>query len=285
MAEVAYTIDELRALRRLMDDRRREVALVPTMGALHEGHLSLISRAAESAEEVVVSVYVNPLQFGSAEDFDHYPRSLERDVALASAAGATLCFAPNESQMFPLGQPVVTVDPGPFGELLEGRSRPGHFRGVATIVTRLFALARPARAYFGEKDFEQLCVIRRLVDDLGLDVEIVAMPIVRAPDGLALSSRNERLDPDERRHATVLYRALRRGRELLESGVRAVGAVEREMAAIVAAEPGVTLDYAVVRREVDLAPPDRGDVARLRLLIAAQVGPVRLIDNIGVPLP
>jgi len=251
------------------------------MGALHEGHLSLIREAALRDDAVIVSIFVNPLQFGSLEDLAHYPRQLERDVGLATRAGATVIFAPSEVQMFPSGRPVISVDPGSYGELLEGSHRPGHMRGVATIVTKLLSLTRPDRAYFGEKDYEQLTLVRHLVDDLGLGVEIVGMPIVREADGLAMSSRNQRLNDHERGQATVLFRAITHGASVLGAGRDDLAAVEHEMAEVVSSEPEVILDYATVRRSSDLGVvnPLRGS---LRILIAASVGPVRLIDNLAL---
>ncbi len=274
---VLRTIEELRARRRDLVD----VAFVPTMGALHRGHSSLIEQAATDHREVILSVFVNPLQFGSATDLLHYPRRLEADARLAEEAGATYLFAPSEEAMFPSGPPMVTVDPGPLGALLEGSSRPGHMAGVATIVTRLFGLVQPQVAYFGEKDFEQLTLIRRLVVDLGLGIEIVGMPIVREADGLALSSRNLRLDAIERSQATVLSRALRVGAAAVAQGCNSLAELEAVMAGVVAGESGVALDYATAREESTFALPSSFE-APLRLLIAATVGPVRLIDNVAV---
>ena len=236
----------------------RTVGLVPTMGALHEGHASLIRRSAADCDVTAVTVFVNPLQFGPSEDFATYPRDLSGDVEAAAAAGAGLLFAPPVDDMYPV-PPTVTVNVA--GEdVMEGASRPGHFDGVATVVAKLFNLAGPCRAYFGEKDWQQLRVVRRLVEDLSFPVEVVACPTVRDADGLALSSRNAGLSAEERRAATVLYRALRAG--------VASDDPRLSMAEIVATEPLVTLDYA--------------EVLPNRLLIAARVGRVRLIDNLGV---
>jgi pantoate--beta-alanine ligase len=248
-------------LRKELDAARaagRTVGLVPTMGALHEGHASLIRRSAAECDLTAVTVFVNPLQFGPAEDFATYPRDLSADGGVAAGAGAEVVFAPPVEEMYPQ-RPSVTVHVA--GEdVLEGASRPGHFDGVATAVAKLFNLAGPCRAYFGEKDWQQLRVVRRLVADLSFPVEVAACPIVRDADGLALSSRNARLSPEERRAATVLYRALRAG--------VAADDPRRVMVAVVATEPLVMLDYAEVV----------GD----RLLVAARVGSVRLIDNMGV---
>lgn len=244
-------------LRKELDGARaagRSVGLVPTMGALHEGHASLIRRSAAECDVTAVTVFVNPLQFGPSEDFASYPRDLDADVAVAAEAGAGLLFAPPVEDMYANGAPAVTVHVA--GEdVLEGAARPGHFDGVATVVAKLFNLAGPCRAYFGEKDWQQLRVVRRLVADLSFPVDVVACPTVRDADGLALSSRNRRLSPEERRAAAVLYRAL-------------TTYPARPMADVVAEEPLATLDYAEVV----------GD----RLLIAARIGGVRLIDNMKV---
>ena len=245
------------------------VGLVPTMGALHEGHASLIRRSAADCDVTAVTVFVNPLQFGPAEDFATYPRDLEGDVAVAGAAGAGIVFAPPVEEMYPEGQPAVTVHVAGEDEL-EGAARPGHFDGVATVVAKLFNLAGPCRAYFGEKDWQQLRVVRRLVADLSFAVEVVGCPTVRAADGLALSSRNVRLSPAEREAATVLHRALQAGVAARMAGERSPAMVRRIMAGVVAGEPLATLDYLEAR-------PDR-------LLIAARVGDVRLIDNLKVRL-
>ncbi len=257
-------------LRKELDAARaagRTVGLVPTMGALHEGHASLIRRSAAECDLTAVTVFVNPLQFGPSEDFATYPRDLDADVAAASAAGAGLLLAPLVDDVYAGGTPAVTVHVA--GEdVLEGAARPGHFDGVATVVAKLFNLAGPCRAYFGEKDWQQLRVVRRLVADLSFPVDVVACPTVREADGLALSSRNLRLSAEERQAATVLYRALRAGVAARMAGERNPATVRRTMVDTVAGEPLAALDYAEVL-------PDR-------LLIAARVGSVRLIDNMRV---
>ena len=216
---VARTRAELARRRAAVPGR---LALVPTMGALHEGHAELIRRAAALAGTVAVSIFVNPLQFGPAEDLDRYPRTPERDLALLAELGVALVFAPSAAEMYPAGRPAVTVEPGPLGNLLEGASRPGHFTGVLTVVTKLLNLVRPDVAVFGEKDYQQLALIRRTVADLELGVEIAGVPTVRDPDGLALSSRNRYLTPEQRRQALALPRALRAGAEEGPSGAGAV---------------------------------------------------------------
>lgn len=258
------------------------VGLVPTMGALHEGHLSLVERASDECGAVCVTVFVNPLQFGVGEDLDAYPRPLEADMKVASEAGATLVFAPSRDEMFP-SEPDVTVHAGRLGSRLEGAHRPGHLDGVATVVAKFFAMAGPCRAYFGEKDFQQLIVVRRLVRDLSYPVEVVGCPTVRAADGLALSSRNAYLSFEEREAAPVLFRALQAGAAMVLAGERQPEPVDDLMAAIIEAEPLARLDYAAAVGAATLERPSHlgGEV---RLLGAASFGRARLIDNLGVSL-
>ena len=271
---------------RVLDEARatgREVGLVPTMGALHAGHRSLVERAAAECDVVAVTVFVNPLQFGDAADLARYPRDLDGDVAKAQAAGASVVFAPSVQEMYP-GYPdpvATTVHVDGVSEGLEGASRPGHFDGVATVVAKLFALAGRSRAYFGEKDFQQLAVVRRMATDLSLPVEVVACPTVREPDGLALSSRNVRLSPDERLAAVALRRALVEGRAAIARGERMADRVRAAMTAVLDAAPLVRPDYAEVVDPGTLCRVSRIE-GELRLLVAAEVGPVRLIDNEGV---
>jgi pantoate--beta-alanine ligase len=275
-----------RDLRAVLDQVRAAgltVGFVPTMGALHEGHLSLIRRSAAECDVTMVSVFVNPLQFGPGEDLATYPRDLEGDRRLAAAAGADVVFAPTVAEMYPEPTSTTVAVDGPL-DVLEGASRPGHFAGVATVVAKLFSLAGPCRAYFGEKDWQQLVVVRRLALDLSFPVQVVGCPTVRDADGLACSSRNARLGAEERQAATVLHRALAGAASLVEAGERDPDVVRRRMAEVVASEPLVRLDYGEVVRAADLAPIDRleGD---LRLLVAARVGATRLIDNVGVAAP
>ena len=268
-------IDTIEGFRTALDGERaagRTVGLVPTMGALHDGHLSLVRRAASECGVVAVTVFVNPLQFGPTEDLATYPRDLEGDVVVAAAAGVAYLFAPTVEEMYP--EPMrTTVSVRGVADAMEGAARPGHFAGVATVVAKLFAVAGPCRAYFGEKDYQQLAVIRRMVADLSFPVEVVACPTVREPDGLAVSSRNARLSPAERRAAAVLHRALKAGRARLEAGQRDLDLVRRAMADEVAGERLARLDYA------EVADDDGGR----RLFVAARFGPVRLIDNVAVP--
>ena len=270
---VARTRAVLTARRRALGDRT--VALVPTMGALHAGHAELVRYAAARADAVAVSIFVNPLQFGPGEDLDRYPRTLDADLDLLAELGVDLVFAPTAAEMYPGGPPQVTVAPGPLGDLLEGASRPGHFAGVLTVVTKLLGLVRPDVAVFGEKDYQQLTLIRRTVADLELDVRIEGAPTVRDPDGLALSSRNRYLSGDERARALALSRALRAG---AEAGPDGAGAVLR---AATGRLGDVDVDYLALRGpDLGAAPP----AGPARLLVAARVGRTRLIDNLPLIL-
>jgi pantoate--beta-alanine ligase len=258
------------------------VGLVPTMGALHAGHVSLMARARAECDTVAISIFVNPLQFGDPDDIAHYPRTLDWDLAVCAEAGVDVVFAPSVTEMYPdWPAPVATtVSVRGVSEGWEGASRPGHFDGVATVVAKLFSTAGPCRAYFGEKDYQQLAVVRRMVADLSLPVSVIGCPIVREPDGLALSSRNVRLSPAERRAAVVLSRALAAGRSLLAEGTSTSSTVAEVMRRTVEEEPLVHLDYAVAVGAHDLIAPEVvDDPGAVRLLIAADVGPVRLIDN------
>ncbi|MGI8753017.1 MAG: pantoate--beta-alanine ligase [Acidimicrobiales bacterium] len=274
-------------LRAVLGERRAEggrVGLVPTMGALHGGHLSLIRRAVADCDTVAVSVYVNPLQFAPTDDLASYPRDLDADCQLAAGVGADIVFAPSVEQMWP-EPPATVVRVEGVSAPLEGRSRPGHFDGVATIVARLFGIAGACWAYFGEKDFQQLAVLRTMTRDLALPVEVVGCPIVRDPDGLALSSRNAYLTAEERQVAPHLYWALLAGRRAVEDDrLTDPDAVAAAMAGAVAATPALTLDYAAVVDPADLSVPPRlsGEV---RLLVAARLGRARLIDNMAATVP
>lgn len=276
VAELSTALDERRAAGQV-------VGLVPTMGALHEGHASLIERAAASDDVVCVSVFVNPLQFASSADAAAYPRDLAADLVVAEKAGATVVFAPAAEEMYSPA-PVVGVQvTGPLGATLEGASRPGHLDGVATVVAKLFAMTGRCRAYFGEKDYQQLLVVRRLVADLLFPVTVVACPTVRGLDGVAESSRNRLLSSAERDAAAVLPRALKAGAAAMLAGGSSPGEAAALMAAVIEAEPLVDLDYAEVVDAATLARPEHF-AGELRLLVAAHVGPTRLIDNLGVRL-
>jgi len=276
---VVRTIADLRATLAAARLEGREVGFVPTMGYLHEGHRSLMREAAAHNDTTVVSIFVNPLQFAPTEDLDRYPRDLERDVQMASDEGVSHVFAPSQQEMYP-ERIVTTVNVAGVSEPLEGASRPSHFAGVATVVTKLFAIVGPCRAYFGEKDFQQLAVIRRLVFDLSMPIDIVACPTIREPDGLAMSSRNVNLTADARRAAPVLLRALQAGKHAIEGGERDAMQVRRAMRAVVESEPLVDLDYAEVVDESTFVIPTPL-TGTLRPLIAARLPHARLIDNIG----
>ena len=277
------TVERASELRAALDAARREggsVGLVPTMGYLHEGHQSLVARSAAENTLTVVSIFVNPLQFAESEDYGTYPRDMERDREMCATAGAGLIFAPPVEEMYPQ-TPITTVSVQGLNAVLEGQFRPTHFDGVATVVAKLFAMLGPGRAYFGEKDYQQLAIIRRMAADLSLPVEVVGCPTFREPDGLAMSSRNVYLTAEERPAATVLWRSLQAGRDAVLDGSRDPGEVEAVMAAVLAAEPKALPDYAAV---VDAATLERPEVlgGELRLLVAARLGRARLIDNLGV---
>jgi pantoate--beta-alanine ligase len=261
----------------------RTVGLVPTMGALHAGHGSLVERAAAECDVVAVTIFVNPLQFGAGEDLDAYPRTLDADVELAGKAGASIVFAPTVKEMYGDGTATTVSVASSMTKVLEGASRPVHFDGVTTVVAKLFAMAGRCRAYFGEKDFQQLAVVRRMARDLSFPVEVVGCPTVRADDGLALSSRNAYLTPGERAAAPVLHRALRAGADAVLAGGRAAAEIRALMEAVLATEPLVTPDYAVVVDSATLEVPEDLD-GDLRLLVAARLPSARLIDNMGVTL-
>jgi pantoate--beta-alanine ligase len=259
------------------------VGFTPTMGYLHDGHGSLMRAARAANDLVVASIFVNPLQFAPDEDLASYPRDLRRDAELAERNGVDLIFAPPVDEMYPFGPVLTSVSVADLSERWDGASRPTHFTGVATVVSKLFNIVGPCRAYFGEKDFQQLAVIRRMAADLSMPVEVVGCPIVREPDGLAMSSRNVYLSAEDRAAAVVLRRALDAGRDLAATGEDDPAAVVAAMTDVIADEPRAELDYATAVDPDTLAVPDRlGPVARL--LIAAHLGKTRLIDNCAAPV-
>ncbi len=270
------TIAELRIWR--SQQASRSVGFVPTMGYLHEGHLALVRRARVENETVVVSIFVNPLQFGPQEDYDRYPRDLDRDLYLLEREGVDAVFAPSVSEMYPSGFSTAVVVTGPIAERLEGEARPGHFRGVATVVTRLFGLVQPQRAYFGWKDAQQVLVVQRLVQDLALPVEIVPLPTVREADGLAMSSRNVYLSPEERVAASAIPRALFAALERFRSGERAAAAL-RELVRRTLTTTPVRLEYVSVSDLETFQEVEYVERPAL-LLVAAWIGTTRLIDNV-----
>lgn len=278
MPEVFATIAETRdAVRRWRFGGLR-IALVPTMGALHEGHLELVRRARREADAVIVSIFVNPLQFGEGEDLDAYPRTLDADVqALAGLADAV--FAPSAREMYPDGPDITRVIAGPAGSILEGAHRPGHFDGVLTVVSKLFNIAQPDIAVFGEKDAQQLFLVQSMVRDLNMPVEIVSVPIVREADGLARSSRNRYLSSEEHAMALTLSRALQAGAAVAGDGVDAVLAACR---GVISEQPAIDVDYVALVDRDRFAEVTGGFRGEARILIAARVGTTRLIDNLAV---
>jgi len=276
--KILETIDSTRAATRAARRQGQRVGLVPTMGALHEGHMSLVRAAKQQSDYVAVSLFVNPLQFGPNEDLGKYPRRLERDRDLLEQAGVDLLFAPSEAEMYP-GRAVTFVNVEGLSERLDGQSRPGHFRGVTTVVSKLFHIIEPDRAFFGQKDAAQVAIIRRMVRDLNLPVEIVVCPIVREPDGLAMSSRNAYLDPQRRKQALALSRALRRVEELFRQGERDAAKLEVAGRQVVAEDPAVRLDYLAIVDLNSLEPVNPAAPGAL-VAVAAYVGNTRLIDNV-----
>ena len=273
-------LTEIRQIRAFSARERRgdrRLGLVPTMGALHEGHLSLVRRAREECDLVVVSIFVNSAQFGPAEDYLKYPRNPEQDMRMLEPLGVNAVFAPEAGEMYPSGFD-TWVEPGEAAESMEGAHRPGHFRGVATVVGKLLNIVQPQAAYFGQKDYQQMVIVRRMVRDWNLDVDIVVCPIVREEDGLALSSRNVYLKGENREAARILSCSLKKAETLAASGERDAEKIVAEMKKIFAAEPRAQLEYAEIVNGETLAPLKRlepGSVA----LVAARVGPARLIDN------
>ena len=256
----------------------QQVGFQPTMGALHAGHRANFARARRENDFLVGSIFVNPLQFGPGEDFAAYPRDLQADLKVCAEEGVDLVFAPTEKELWPR-PPGVRLCVGELAERLEGAYRPGHFDGVATVVAKLLNLVGPCRAYFGQKDAQQLAVVRRMVADLGFPHELVACPTVREPDGLALSSRNAYLTADQRRAAPVLYRALRAGLAAWRAGERRPAAVERAAVAVVEAEPAVELQYLALADPDSFAPVTVAEAGQV-LAVAARLGGTRLIDNL-----
>jgi pantoate--beta-alanine ligase len=281
----AETIAETRRAVAEARERGRTVGLVPTMGALHEGHGRLIEACRKECDFVVVSIFVNPTQFGPTEDFTRYPRTPDEDHRRCRDAGAALVFSPSVETMYPNGSACTTIDLPELTERLEGASRPGHFRGVATVVMKLFQIVQPDLAHFGEKDYQQLAVIRRMAADLNLPLTIRGVPTQREPDGLAMSSRNRYLNAEERQAATVLWRALRSASQAVERGERSGGRVRQILRETVESEPLAHLDYIDVVADGSVAPIVSIEPgARTVALIAARIGSARLIDNALLPI-
>jgi pantoate--beta-alanine ligase len=277
--QVITTAREMRQACRALNDSRT-LGFVPTMGALHDGHLSLVHRALAECDAVAASIFVNPTQFAASEDFDVYPRDFDDDCSKLEAVGVSLLFAPSAMEMYSSGA-TTFVEVAGIGDRLDGASRPGHFRGVATVVAKLFNIVGPDRAYFGQKDAAQIAVLRALVRDLNIPVQLIACPIVREPDGLAMSSRNRNLSAEDRRRALILHHALHAACKLLRSGEINAEALHSAMSAVFAADPNVRLDYAAIVDPATLLPV--ADTSHGALIaVAALVGSTRLIDNLLV---
>ncbi|MBI2831706.1 MAG: pantoate--beta-alanine ligase [Chloroflexi bacterium] len=277
--KVIQTIAEMRKLRqRLLEP----VGFVPTMGYLHEGHLTLVRKAKEKNASAVVSIFVNPTQFGPQEDFEKYPRDTERDLAMLKTAKTDAVFMPSAEEMYPANS-VTWVDVKKITEHLEGAARPGHFRGVATVVAKLFNIVQPDRAYFGQKDAQQVLVVKRMVADLNMNIEVIAVPTVREPDGLAMSSRNIYLNPEQRKAATVLYRALNHVLELWSEGERNPARLRRHMLDVLRSEPLAVVEYVSVADPETLEEMETAKPGGL-VSMAVRVGKTRLIDNMVLEL-
>ncbi len=275
---VIEKIAEMQSWSDRMRVQGKRIGLVPTMGYLHEGHLSLIDEAKQVSDVVVVSIFVNPIQFGPSEDYQGYPRDLDRDIRLVEEKGGDIVFHPSVDEMYPEGS-ATYVDVEGITETLCGASRPGHFRGVTTVVTKLFNIVKPHVAVFGQKDAQQTIVIKRMATDLSFDVDIVVAPTIREPDGVAMSSRNIYLTPSQRLQATSLYRALRRAEEMVDTGERETERLIGEMKKIISSQPEADIDYVSIVDVRDLKPIVEIS-GRVLIALAVKFGKARLIDNI-----
>jgi pantoate--beta-alanine ligase len=277
---IITAISEMQSLADVFRKQGRTIGFVPTMGFLHAGHVSLMRRARQVCDIVVASIFVNPTQFGADEDFDRYPRDEAGDRATCEDAGVDCLFMPTAPAMYP-ETPSVFVTVEGLSDILEGAVRPGHFRGVATVVAKLFNIVKPHTAFFGQKDYQQCAVIKRMVKDLDMDVEVQVLPTVREPDGLAMSSRNSYLSVDERRKATAIYRALTSADQLVRTGVRVPAKLKNAMQAILSEEQGISVDYLEIADPETLAPLSSAKESMV-LLAAVRLGRTRLIDNIVI---
>jgi pantoate--beta-alanine ligase len=279
--EIITSLSDMQSFSKSLRKQEKAIGLVPTMGFLHEGHLSLMRDAREACDIVVVSIFLNPTQFGPNEDFSRYPRDIEGDRKKCGSSGVDILFMPESKEMYP-EKPTVFISVEGVSDILEGAIRPSHFRGVATVVAKLFHIVKPNKAFFGQKDFQQCVVIKRMVKGLNLDVEVIVLPTVREKDGLAMSSRNSYLNTDERRAAAVLYRALLAARDLYTAGAKEPEKLKQKMRAVLLTEHGVGIDYVEVADGETLAPLDmaRGNMI---LLVAVRLGKTRLIDNLLIP--
>jgi len=257
------------------------IGFVPTMGALHEGHLSLIRKARQQCDKVVVGIFVNPLQFGRGEGYQRYPRSLSEDIRLSEKEGVDVVFAPSVEEMYPQGHSTFVVVEGPLSSIMEGASRPGHFMGVTTVLTKLFNIINPQRSYFGKKDYQQALIVKKLVDELNLDTKVIVLPIVREKDGLALSSRNLCLNKEERKAASILHRTLKRTKLWIEEGERNPFSLVSKIKNLIKKEPLAKLDYVAI---VDAETLEKIEDIRGKVLVAlaVRIGKTRLIDNMTI---
>lgn len=274
--QVVKNIQEMKKISNNLIQNKKSIGFVPTMGYLHEGHLSLVKKAREDNDFVVVSIFVNPTQFGPNEDFNSYPRDLKRDLDLLEKLNVDYVFVPDVNDMYPKDFSTF-VEETKLSKFLCGRSRPGHFRGVCTVVTKLFNIVKPTRAYFGQKDAQQFRILRRMVRDLNLDVEMIEMPIVREKDGLAMSSRNTYLTPEERKEATRLYKSLLKAKEMIESGIKDTEIIKSEMKKILD-HPLLKIDYIEIVDEETLEPVKKVE-NKVIIALAVYLGKARLIDN------
>lgn len=278
--QVIKTIKDMQALSRKLRSEEKTIGFVPTMGTLHEGHLSLVRRAKDENNVTVVSIFVNPIQFGPKEDFKQYPRDKEGDLGKLSAFKVDAVFIPEDDEMYPEGFS-TSINIGSIGEILCGVSRQGHFNGVATVVAKLFNIVMPDKAYFGQKDFQQAVVIKKLATELNFDIDIVVCPTVREPDGLAMSSRNSYLSQEERKAALVLYMALKHGERLIGKGIEDLSYVRREIEAVIKSEPLTTIEYIKI-----VEPQSLEEMKKIKtpaaICLAVKIGTTRLIDNLIV---
>jgi len=279
--KVVTAISDMQVLAESLRKEGKRIGFVPTMGFLHEGHLSLMRKAREDCDVVVVSIFVNPAQFGPDEDLDRYPQDAEGDRQKCGSAGVDILFMPAAAEMYPV-KPMVFVTVEGASDILEGAARPGHFRGVATVVAKLFSMVKPHRAYFGQKDFQQCVVIKRMVRGLNMDVEVIVLPTVREADGLAMSSRNSYLNAEERRAATVLFKALTAARDLFRTGATEPKKLKNTMSAVIQGVPGITIDYVEIADSESLVPLSTASNSMV-MLIAVKLGSTRLIDNMMLP--
>jgi pantoate--beta-alanine ligase len=278
--QIITAISEMQSHADALRRQGRTIGLVPTMGFLHEGHLSLIRCARKDCDVVVVSIFVNPTQFGPGEDLDRYPRDEAGDRAQCEAAGVDVLFMPKASGMYP-DTPSVFVTVEGISDILEGAARPGHFRGVATVVSKLFHLVKPHKAFFGQKDYQQAAVVRRMVKGLNMDVDVVVLPTVREPDGLAMSSRNSYLSADERRKAAAMHRALSAAEQMAKAGAREPEKLKNKMLAVLREVPGIEIDYVEIVDPETLMPLASAKDS-MALLVAVRIGRTRLIDNLVI---